>query len=278
MEFLVLDINKLREAITSMLIENKSNGLTLGESSDVLLSNVDTLNRNSNEAAAALEETAALEEVTSNIASTTNNVIQMASHGNEVKNSVTNGQNLANQTTEAMNEINTEVTAISEAITVIDQIAFQTNILSLNAAVEAATAGEAGKGFAVVAAEVRNLANRSADASNEIKSLVENATQKANSGKKISDEMIHGYTQLNETISKTLDLISDVESASKEQEQGILQINDAITSLDSQTQENANIASATDTVAKQTDVIAKLIVTNADEKEFRGKNTVTSKN
>ena len=279
MEFLVLDINKLREAITSMLIENKSNGLTLGESSDVLLSNVDTLNRNSNEAAAALEETAAaLEEVTSNIASTTNNVIQMASHGNEVKNSVTKGQDLANQTTEAMNEINTEVTAINEAITVIDQIAFQTNILSLNAAVEAATAGEAGKGFAVVAAEVRNLANRSADAANEIKSLVENATQKANSGKKISDEMIHGYTQLNETISKTLDLISDVESASKEQEQGILQINDAITSLDSQTQENANIASATDTVAKQTDVIAKLIVTNADEKEFRGKDTVTSKN
>ena len=278
-ELLVLDINKLREAITSMLIENKSNGLTLGESSDVLLSNVDTLNRNSNEAAAALEETAAaLEEVTSNIASTTNNVIQMASHGNEVKNSVTKGQDLANQTTEAMNEINTEVTAINEAITVIDQIAFQTNILSLNAAVEAATAGEAGKGFAVVAAEVRNLANRSADAANEIKSLVENATQKANSGKKISDEMIHGYTQLNETISKTLDLISDVESASKEQEQGILQINDAITSLDSQTQENANIASATDTVAKQTDVIAKLIVTNADEKEFRGKDTVTSKN
>ena len=278
-ELLVNDINKLREAITTMLVENKSNGLTLTKSSDILLSSVNTLNANSNQAAAALEETAAaLEEVTSNIESTTNNVIKMASHGNEVKNSVINGQNLANETTEAMNEINTEVTAISDAISVIDQIAFQTNILSLNAAVEAATAGEAGKGFAVVAQEVRNLANRSADAANEIKSLVEKATNKANSGKNISNEMINGYSQLNESISKTLELISDVEIASKEQQKGILQINDAVTSLDRQTQENAKIASDTDEVAKQTDVIAKLIVTNADEKEFNGKNSVKVKN
>jgi methyl-accepting chemotaxis protein len=82
------------------------------------------------------------------------------------------GEKLAEQTTEAMNEIDEEVNAINEAITIIDQIAFQTNILSLNAAVEAATAGEAGKGFAVVAQEVRNLASRSAEAANEIKELV----------------------------------------------------------------------------------------------------------
>ena len=82
-----------------------------------------------------------------------------------------------------MDEINTQVNAINEAITVIDQIAFQTNILSLNAAVEAATAGEAGKGFAVVAQEVRNLASRSSEAAKEIKELVLNATTKANQGK-----------------------------------------------------------------------------------------------
>ncbi len=82
-----------------------------------------------------------------------------------------------------MDEINEQVNSINEAITVIDQIAFQTNILSLNAAVEAATAGEAGKGFAVVAQEVRNLAARSAEAAKEIKELVETATTKANSGK-----------------------------------------------------------------------------------------------
>jgi len=278
-DLLVKDINKLKQTITTMLIENKQNGLTLEDSSNLLLVNVDILNTNSNHAAAALEETAAaLEEITSNIASTTTNVIQMAAHGHEVQGFVTNGQSLAKQTTEAMDEINTEVTAISDAISVIDQIAFQTNILSLNAAVEAATAGEAGKGFAVVAQEVRNLATRSAEAAKEIKMLVEKANDKTNSGKKIADEMIDGYTQLNGSISKTLELILDVEIASKEQQKGIVQINDAIASLDQQTQENANIASATDNVAKQTDIIAKLIVTSANEKEFIGKETVLGKN
>ncbi len=277
-DLLIIDINKLRKSITTMLVDNKQNGLTLGESSNILLSNVDTLNQNSNTAAVALEQTAAaLDEVTSNISNNTQNVLQMAKHGNEVKTSVSKGQNLANQTTVAMDEINTEVNAISDAISIIDQIAFQTNILSLNAAVEAATAGEAGKGFAVVAQEVRNLASRSAEAANEIKALVSNATNKANSGKKIADEMIDGYTYLNESISKTLDLISSVEGASKEQQSGIVQINDAINSLDKQTQENASIASETNSIAQQTDKIATLIVENVDDKEFDGKNSIQAK-
>ena len=271
-------VNSLGDAITGMLIENKQIGLTLDNSSDILLENVNTLNKNSNEAAAALEETAAaLEEVTSNVSSTNQNVAQMAKYASVVTTSANDGQNLANQTTKAMDEINTEVTAISEAISVIDQIAFQTNILSLNAAVEAATAGEAGKGFAVVAQEVRNLAARSADAANEIKILVENANAKANQGKNIADNMIDGYTGLNENISKTIELIPNVETASKEQQMGISQINDAITSLDRQTQENANIASQTNEVALQTDTIAKLVVASANEKEFNGKNTVKVK-
>ena len=114
----------------------------------------------------------------------------MASLSNEVTASAKQGETLANQTNIAMDDINTQVTAINDAITVIDQIAFQTNILSLNAAVEAATAGEAGRGFAVVAQEVRNLASRSADAAKEIKLIVENATNKANQGKNIASNMI----------------------------------------------------------------------------------------
>ena len=272
-------LNNLAEIINGMLVENKSNGLTLEESSDILFKNVESLSSSSNQAATSLEETAAaLEEITSNISNNTTNVIEMSNHAKKVTDSVNTGQELASKTTSAMDEINEEVSAINDAISVIDQIAFQTNILSLNAAVEAATAGEAGKGFAVVAQEVRNLANRSAEAAKEIKGLVENATIKANMGKDISDKMIHGYIQLNESISKTIELISNVESASKEQQQGIEQINDAIAQLDQQTQENANVANNTKDVATNTQVIAKTIVNNANEKKFLGKDEVKSKN
>ena len=271
-------VNILGDSITQMLVENKSNGLTLDESSNILLANVDKLNISSNEAATSLEETAAaLEEITSNIRHNTESIAKMANFSNNVTESATHGEKLANQTNVSMDEINAQVTAINEAITVIDQIAFQTNILSLNAAVEAATAGEAGKGFAVVAAEVRNLASRSADAAKEIKDLVQNATVKANLGKEIAGNMIDGYKQLNENISQTINLISDIQNASKEQLLGIEQINDAVTQLDQQTQQNAAVASQTHDVAVLTDEIAKLVVSSADEKEFEGKNEVKAK-
>ena len=266
-------VNSLGESITKMLVENKQNGLVLDISSNKLLQNVDILNQNSNTAAASLEETAAaVEEVTSIISHTNENIIQMASYASEVTQASKVGQQLANDTTKAMDDINAEVTAINEAITIIDQIAFQTNILSLNAAVEAATAGEAGKGFAVVAQEVRNLAARSAEAANDIKSLVENATSKANEGKIISAKMIEGYSGLNESITKTIQLIEDIETASKEQQSGIVQIYDAINTLDQQTQENANIASQTKEIAIETDKMSKLIVEETNKKEFHGKN------
>ncbi|NQY22513.1 MAG: nitrate- and nitrite sensing domain-containing protein [Campylobacteraceae bacterium] len=268
----ILDVGNI---ITNMLIENKKNGLTINESAKVLLENVNILNTSSNEAAASLEETAAsLEEITSSIVHNTETVIKMSSYAKEVTSSVNAGQELAKETTRSMDEINTQVLAISEAIAVIDQIAFQTNILSLNAAVEAATAGEAGKGFAVVAQEVRNLASRSAEAANEIKALVENATIKADGGKKTADKMIQGYSSLNSNISRTIELINDVSTASLEQQKGIEQINDAIGLLDQQTQKNAAVANQTKEIADETIHIANKIVQDANEKEFEGKDSI----
>ena len=167
-----------------------------------------------------------------------------------------------------MDEINKEVISINESITVIDEIAFQTNILSLNAAVEAATAGESGKGFAVVAQEVRNLANRSSQAAKEIKTLVEYAKVKANNGKKISDKMILGYKELNININKTINIIADVSQASKEQILGIEQINSSVSSLDRVTQENASEANTVLEISNKTLSLAQNLLLEAKNKKI----------
>ena len=269
---LAVKINGLSKIINEMLKASMDDGYSLEESAKFLSANVDKLSTSSNEQAASLEETAAaLEEITSTMRNNNSNMVQMSKHADELSDSVGEGQELANQTTVAMDNINDEVTSISEAITVIDQIAFQTNILSLNAAVEAATAGEAGKGFAVVAQEVRNLAARSAEAAKEIKDLVENATTKANSGKEIAYKMINGYEGINSNISNTLKIISDVSVASKEQMQGIEQINDALTQLDQATQQNAMVANETNDIAQSVNDMAQRSVASVNEKEFIGK-------
>ncbi len=268
-------MNELGDEISALLRQSYSTGLNLELASNELLNNVEVLNQSSNAAAASLEETAAaLEEITSTVISNANNVELMSKFSNEVSNSAKKGQALANQTTTAMDEINSQVNKINEAISVIDNIAFQTNILSLNAAVEAATAGEAGKGFAVVAQEVRNLASRSAEAAREIKLIVENATLKANEGKNISFEMIEGYTELLENIDKQTQTINEIALASKEQEAGITQINDAVTGLDQQTQNNASIAAHTKSIATNADMVAKKIVSDSKSKEFIGKQEI----
>ena len=120
-------------------------------------------------------------------------------------------------------------------------------------------------------------AARSAEAAKEIKDIVERATSKANEGKSISDEMIKGYEELLENITKTTEMITEISNASKEQEAGITQINDAVTGLDQQTQQNASIASQTREIALQTDAIAKEIVADVINKEFIGKNDTLNK-
>ena len=275
---MVDSLNSLAETISEMLRQNKTTGLRLEISSNELLKNVKNLSKSSNEAAASLEETAAaIEDISSVMSDTTSDVSKMTSNANKLNTSVKEGENFAKQTTLAMDDINKEVESINEAIGVIDQIAFQTNILSLNAAVEAATAGEAGKGFAVVAQEVRNLASRSAQAAKEIKDLVEHATTKANTGKEIANKMIAGYAGLNKNIENTLSLINKIETASSMQQNSIHQISNSINLLDKQTQENANVASITQDIALETQDIALVIVKNANEKEFTGKNSIQAR-
>ena len=265
-------VNGLGDSITSMLVDSKKSGSVLFRSSEELLKNVDTLNNSANTVASSLEETsAALEEMTSNIKSNGESVMKMTKIANGLNARVQEGEELANQTTLSMDKIDEQVNAINEAISVIDQIAFQTNILSLNAAVEAATAGEAGKGFAVVAGEVRNLASRSAEAAKEIKMLVENATAKADEGKGIANKMINGFEELKSSIKETISLIDYVAQASKEQEIGIEQINESVGTIGNQTQKNAAIASQTNSIAAKTKCVADYVLEHTEDKKFVGK-------
>jgi methyl-accepting chemotaxis protein len=262
-------ITQLKNAIIQMLIENKTNGLTLQDSSEVLLQNVETLNTSSTKAQNNLNQTAhVLEKITQNVKTTSLQTQSMTNLAIEVTHSVNLGQQLAQQTNSAMDEINIQVTSINEAINIIDKIAFQTNIFSLNAAVEAATAGQEGKGFAVVAQEVRNLAERSTQAAKEIKNLVLQATTKANDGKAIANEMIEGYGNLNGIVDKTMGLIKNVALSAKEQQEGVEQINESVSLLHQQINANSSVASQANDIAQKTSSIANTIVENVYKKVF----------
>jgi methyl-accepting chemotaxis protein len=208
------------------------------------------LSQNSNSQATHLEETAAsVEEISGNITENTDKTKEMAKKAEESLKEAQVGKRTLSETTSKMNEINTIQNNISKAIEQIDQIAFQTNILSLNAAVEAATAGEHGKGFAVVAQEVRNLAARSAEAAEDIKKLVNDSLGKAEEGAKSINMLGNSFEGIINKIEETAELVESVSSASIEQETGITQISAAMSELDSTTQENAAAADRVNEVA-----------------------------
>jgi len=262
-------INTLGDSLGNGAKNDLQNGQQLQLNSQTMTQTVNNLADKANQQASSLEQTAtAVEEITSITRNNANNASKMSLLGEDVQSAVSNGMVLANQTSSAMDSIHTQVSAINDAISVIDQIAFQTNILSLNAAVEAATAGEAGKGFAVVAQEVRNLASRSAEAAKVIQNLVEDASIKANEGKKVSDDMIEGYESLNIHFTETIKLIKDVSSASKEQMSRIEQINDAITMLEKVTQENASESNSVAKIATEVNDLATNLVTQSSQKQF----------
>ncbi|WP_419673046.1 methyl-accepting chemotaxis protein [Aliarcobacter butzleri] len=262
-------VNTLGETLGSLAKQNLSNGEQLENNSTIMKSSMQKLAQKTNEQSASLEQTAtAVEQISSITRNNTQNAQKMSSLGETVKSAAQTGYNLADKTTFSMDEINEKVSAINEAISIIDQIAFQTNILSLNAAVEAATAGEAGKGFAVVAQEVRNLANKSSEAANEIKVLVESATLKANEGKVIAQEMQDGYKSLHSHITETLSIIEDVSIAAKEQMKGIEQVSDTIVTLNKITKENESETIQITSIAAEVSKMAYEVVEDAKNKKF----------
>ncbi len=271
-------LNSLRDTITKNLTQNYSQGLMLKTESANIVTEANNLANSSKSQAQIVEETAAsIEEITSNISSNKEIAIKMSKLGKEVQNSSQNGITLVNQTYKSMDDISLATNKVFEAISVISQIAFQTNILSLNAAVEAATAGEAGKGFAVVAGEVRNLATKSGEAAKTIESLMIELTNKSNEGKNTSQELQNEYTKLNHTILETIEMINSVATASREQEIGIKEIHKAIDEIEFMTTKNMQIAQYVKDVAVQNQESATNVIDSIEKANFVGKEEIKKK-
>jgi methyl-accepting chemotaxis protein len=272
---LIKGINSLRDAITAMLGENFRHGIELEKASETLIEKMYHILEASGEQTKVLKSASEeIKHITQKAKQSSENTQKMQLSSQKVKDSASQGLEYTSKTVQAMDEINESTYAINEAIEVIDQIAFQTNILSLNAAVEAATAGEAGKGFAVVASEVRNLAARSTEAAKTIKDLVARATEKANEGKEISDHMIRGYKELSEDIDGTITLIEDTTKSVEEQVQSINLLEKTLDDLSKRTDDYISIAHSANEVSVSVSEISKTISKSANMTEFDGKDAI----
>jgi methyl-accepting chemotaxis protein len=231
--------------------------------SEISLGNMDLSSRTEQQASSLEETASSMEELTSTVRQNADNARQanvLAASASEV---ATRGGKVVAQVVNTMSSINESSTRIVDIISVIDGIAFQTNILALNAAVEAARAGEQGRGFAVVASEVRNLAQRSAAAAKEIKTLINDSVVKVESGGKLVQQAGATMGEIVQSITRVTDIMSEIASASQEQSSGIEQVNEAISQMDQATQQNAALveeaAAAATSMQEQAAALAKVV-------------------
>ncbi|MDP9902799.1 methyl-accepting chemotaxis protein [Variovorax ginsengisoli] len=219
------------------------------------------LSSRTEEQASSLEQTAAsMEELTSTVKQNADNARQANQLAASASDIAVKGGSVVSQVVDTMTAIEASSKKIVDIISVIDGIAFQTNILALNAAVEAARAGEQGRGFAVVAAEVRNLAQRSASAAKEIKTLIDTSVDNVSAGTALVDEAGRTMGQIVESVKRVTDIMGEIAAASQEQTTGIEQINQAITQMDQVTQQNAALVEEAAAAAGSLEVQAGSLV------------------
>ena len=257
-------LKNMNDSLVNIVGEVRQGTDTIATASNQIAAGNLDLSSRTEEQASSLEETASsMEELTSTVKQNADNAQQANQLAVSASEVAGKGGMVVSQVVDTMMSINDSSKKIVDIIGVIDGIAFQTNILALNAAVEAARAGEQGRGFAVVASEVRNLAQRSAAAAKEIKTLIDNSVEKVDAGSKLVNQAGVTMGEIVESIKHVTDIMAEITAASHEQTSGIDQINQAVSQMDQVTQQNASLveeaAAAAEAMQEQAANLAQVV-------------------
>jgi methyl-accepting chemotaxis protein len=258
---LLMALKAMQGSLSSVVDNVRRNSESVATASAQIAQGNNDLSSRTEEQASALEETAAsMEQLGATVKQNAENARQanqLALGANEV---AIRGGKVVGEVVETMKGINDSSRRIADIIGVIDGIAFQTNILALNAAVEAARAGEQGRGFAVVASEVRSLAQRSAEAAKEIKSLIGTSVERVEQGTAQVDQAGATMAELVGSIKRVTDIMGEISAASSEQSSGVAQVGEAVTQMDQATQQNAALVEESAAAAESLKVQAQQLV------------------